>query len=383
MKTRTSLMSLLVVTLFSGACVVHHHHHYEEEQVGTSEGQGEKSTQQSTQYEPREESEPAREAPRRAPETTAPETTAPETTASVPPPNESEGEGELLRGCQVRSYPSGWIDATCGSMQIFVLTGPAAKREDNMLLELAAEHTSRTLGDGTRPRWDWSEAGTVRLQAGTFALHSAVFRNRQDSGGLGGFAPSEQREIYAESLAMVAPTSHGRAAMICSEEGELDEDRCLDIFDDLTHEPLGRWGALTDDVVSIAGVPMRFTERCYYHQPEALVCPVSNSVDWVSGTPAQAQRALDQELSYYSGDRGIEGYHNPHRQYDCRIGGNPATCHEVDLQGVLDHPHRVVYLALVDAPEANYFLRCSVEVEEAMSEPCRLLFEGQTTGRYH
>lgn len=366
MKKLINMLSIFVVALFSGACVVHHHHHHGGEREGSSEGHGDYSTQ----YEPREELEPAQEVPE----------PAVETTDSASPP--VEGEGDLFGGCQVRSYASGWIDATCGAMQIFVLTGPAAQRNDALLLELAAEHTSRTIGDGTRPRWDWSDAGTVRMRAGTFELRSAVFENRRDQGAMG-FAPAEEREIYAEALALVAPTSHGRAAMICSEEGGLDEERCLEIFDDLTHEPLGQLGASSEDIVSIAGVPMRFSERCYYNQPEVLVCLASSSVTWVSGTRAEAQRALDRELSVYSGDRGIAGYHNPQRQYDCRIGGNRANCHEVDVQGVLDSPHQIVYLALVEAPEEFYSIECTVNVEEEMSEPCRLLFGGQTTGRYH
>jgi hypothetical protein len=378
MKRRFVLIFLLVLALFSGACVVHHHHHHDkDEQAETSVSHRE----QSPQDEPREDSEPVREAPQRVLETAASETAASE--AATPAPQPSENEGELLSGCQVRSYPSGWIDASCGSMQIFVLTGPAAQRDDDLLLELAAEHTSRILGDGSRPGWTWSKAGTARMQAGTFALRSAVFKNRQKSGGLGFAPPKDHPEIYAEALAVVAPTSHGRAAMICSEEGDLDKERCLEFFDDLTHEPLGRWGASSDDVVSIAGVPMRFKESCFYNQPEALVCPMASSVDWVSGTPAQAKRALDQSISIYTDDRGIEGFHNPHRQYECRIGDNPATCHEVDLQGVLDTPHRVLYLALVDAPDANYFISCNVRVEEQMSEPCQLLFGGQTSERYH
>ncbi len=367
MTTRL-ITALSLVALLAG-CTVHHHHHY-----GSDEAPRERQAAEPTTQAP-----PPAQSPSQAPP--PPSQPAPEPVVS----QEGSHSAAVFQGCDVKSYPSGWIEAFCGPITYLVMTGPAAQRHDEMLYGLTSEHASRFLGSSSNVRWSHEEAGTVRTRAGTFALRSVTYETRPpEELGAFFFAPEPPgEEIHVEALQMLAPTSRGPSAMICFQHDQLDEDECLTTFDELTHYDLGDLGAEPAHLPVVADVPMDFRETCHYNQPEVLVCQLNGALRWRRGTTAEARQFHADQLHFSTYNHGNEEFYNPVQEFDCQIGGKPGRCHEIEYQGVLSTPSRIVYMADVRASDGHYAFFCSVNVDEDMNEPCRLIFGGQTTGRYH
>lgn len=269
-------------------------------------------------------------------------------------------------------------------MRVILMTGPAAERDDPMLEALIIEHGARLLGPDMGIVIE--PGGTVELGIGAVELKEIDYATRGRSEVARSFfaSGSEDRpQINGQGLSAIAPTSRGRTAMLCVQEGSLDEDDCLIRFDDLTQLDLGELGAPKDQRVTVAGVAIRHGDGCNYNQPQNIVCFLEGTLDWLRGSPQEARQRVDRWVRLYTDDNGIEGYHNPMEVYECELSGRSSTCYEIAQQGVLDHPHRILYAAVVDLEDASYAVSCNVSVDEEMNDPCQRVFGGNTTGRWH
>jgi hypothetical protein len=162
--------------------------------------------------------------------------------------------------------------------------------------------------------------------------------------------------------------------MLCMQQVELDRDRCLAYFDQLIEaESLEGIGLQHGAKVEVAGVELTSKGACYFSRPHALSCP-NGGIKFVADSPAGVRTALKERVATLQDGEGIEGFHNPHRSVDCRVGDYSTTCHEISYQGVLSKPISMYYDAVVDAAESSYHWTCSYSTRDGAPAPCKAVF---------
>lgn len=368
------LITLALLSLTS--CAVHHHHHYPDTpQTSAESGHGntdEELYADEQYYDVNDVEEP--DSPAVAyPEHMTDEEAEPLTHQPKYPqhePDETRTANQpsvpsILQDCDIENFETGWVVARCGSVELFVQTGPAARGSYYELSNFAATYATMVTNQETA-YWGKRSALVVNGVRG----ESTEYQFRATKPGpFGGSTVDKDGEVIAHGVFTIAKTKHGKAGMLCMTYGSQDKASCQRYFNALGQDlkELGR----KNGPVMVGGVALRSEGKCHFLRPRELACS-NGSLTWQSGSLRVLENLVETTIAKWTDDHGIAGFYNPHLVTTCTIAGKTTTCHEVRFQGVMSTPAEIRHATILE--HESLAVMCTYSTQESAPLPCTKFF---------
>lgn len=365
------LITIALLTL--SGCSVHHHHHYPDTSQSPEQPRQGKNDEETYSDEPEyvadeyveervafPEDRPKQEGKPPAPLPDYPENKPEETRTANQPKVPS-----VLQNCDVENFETGWIVAKCGSAELFVQTGPAARGSYYELSNFAATYATMVTNQETAY---WGKRSAISVNGARGESTEYQFRAMKP-GLFGGGTVDKDGEIIAHGIFTTAKTQHGKAGMLCLTYGSADKASCQRYFNALGKDlkELGR----KNGPVMVGGVALRSEGKCHFLRPRELACS-NGSLTWQGGSRQALENLVETTIAKWTDDHGIAGFYNPHLVTKCTIAGQTSTCHEVRFQGVMSTPAEIRHATLLE--HESLAVMCIYSTQESAPPPCTKFF---------
>ena len=366
---------LIAIALFTlSGCAVHHHHHYPDtSQTPANPGveNDDELYSDEQEYEVEkyaEEPEKPVAFPEDRPVEAEPPVHLPAHPYNEPKKTRTNAQPAvppILRDCDVENFETGWIVAKCGSAELFVQTGPAARGSYYELSNFAATYATMVTNQVTAY---WGKRSVLRVNGVSGESTEYQFRAMK-SGPFGGSTVDKDGEVIAHGVFTIAKTKHGKAGMFCLTYGAEDKASCQRYFNALGQDlkELGR----KNGPVMVGGVALRSEGRCHFLRPRELACS-NGSLTWQAGSHRALETLVDSTIAGWTDDHGIAGFHNPHIVTKCTIAGKTTTCHEVRFQGVMSTPAEIRHATILE--HESLAVMCTYSTQDSAPLPCTKFF---------